>query len=439
MDDPRGEALRRHIQDLVAQYYRHAHAPRPFVPGTTMVPVSGRVYDAQELMNVVEAGLDFWLTTGRFAKAFERALSEMTGSPHVVLTNSGSSANLLAVSALTSPALGDRRLRVGDEVITVAASFPTTINPILQQGLVPVFLDVELPTYNVQVDQLERAWSPRTRAIMLAHTMGNPFPVEAVTAFARAHHLWLVEDTCDALGATYGGQWVGTFGDIGTLSFYPAHHITTGEGGALLTGSGVLKKVIESFRDWGRDCWCDTGKENTCGKRFGWQMGELPAGYDHKYIYSHIGYNLKMTDMQPAVGLAQLPKLPEFIRRRRENFQRLYTGLARYEEFLLLPQSVAGATPNWFGFVITVNATAPFARNALVEFLERHRVATRMLFTGNILRQPAYQDIRARVVGDLPNAEAIMHRTFWIGVYPGLTDEMLDYVLQVFEDFFRHV
>jgi CDP-6-deoxy-D-xylo-4-hexulose-3-dehydrase len=346
------------------------------------------------------------------------------------LVNSGSSANLAAVSALTSPRLGERRLQPGDEVITVAAGFPTTLNPILQNGLVPVFVDVTLPTYNVDVRQLEDALSPRTRGMIFAHTLGNPFDLETVTRFARRHGLWLIEDCCDAVGSTYHGRPVGTFGDLATISFYPAHHITMGEGGAVLTKVPMLASIVESFRDWGRDCWCETGCDNTCGKRFGWQLGSLPAGYDHKYTYSHIGYNLKLTDMQAAVGLAQLEKLDSFVEARRANFRALRQGLAALEEFFILPEATAGAEPSWFGFPIAVRPEAPFTRNQVTQYLEEHKVSTRLLFGGNLTRQPAYRDSRYRVVGSLVNTDFIMDQVFWIGLYPGIRPAAIDYMLE---------
>ncbi len=428
--------LRRRILALVVDYHRKAFPGRSFTPGKDRVPVAGKVFDHQELVNVVDAALDFWLTAGRYAQGLEVALAEFMGLRHVILTNSGSSANLLAVSALTSPKLGDRRLRAGDEVLTVAAAFPTTVNPILQNGLVPVFLDVELGTYNVDPSQLEEAVGERTRAIVLAHTLGNPFNVDAVLEVARRRALFLVEDTCDALGSRYRGRLAGTFGDLATLSFYPAHHITTGEGGAVITNSGILRGVVRSLRDWGRDCWCETGADNTCGRRFGWQLGDLPAGYDHKYVYSHIGYNLKMTDLQAAVGLAQMAKLPAFIERRRKNFDLLRAGLRRYEEVLLLPEATPGAEPSWFGFPITVREPAPFDRQELVLHLEARGVATRLLFGGNLTRQPAYREARFRRAGDLRNTDTVMNQTFWIGLYPGITEDMIDYVLAVFKEFF---
>jgi CDP-6-deoxy-D-xylo-4-hexulose-3-dehydrase len=434
----RATQLRAEILQLVAEYYKEAFAPVPFQPGVTPVPVSGRVFDDAEIKHLVEAALDFWLTTGRFAAQFEREFARFFGLRHAMLVNSGSSANLLALSCLTSPKLGDRALRPGDEVITVAAGFPTTVNPIFQNQLVPVFVDVHIPTYNVDVDQLEAALSDRTRAIMLAHTLGNPFDVQRVVDFARRHQLWLIEDCCDAVGATYQGKKVGTFGDLATVSFYPAHHITMGEGGCVLTDNSKLKTLVESFRDWGRDCWCEPGKDNTCGKRFGWQLGELPEGYDHKYTYSHIGYNLKATDMQAAVGVAQLAKLPAFIEARRRNFQVLWQGLSDLAEFFILPQATPGSDPSWFGFPITVADDAPFTRNDLVQFLEQRKIGTRLLFGGNLIRQPAYSDKKYRVVDNLINTDKALHDTFWIGVYPGLTKQMLDFIISSIHDFIKH-
>jgi len=423
------DQLRGRIAELVAEYYSAAFGGRSFVPGETPVPVSGRVFDAAELQSLVDASLDFWLTTGRFAHEFERRFAKVFGVRHAILVNSGSSANLLALTALTSPSLGERRLRPGDEVITVAAGFPTTVNPILQNGLVPVFLDVTVPTFNVDAGQLEAALGPRTRAVMLAHTLGNPFDLGRVRAFAEAHGLWLIEDCCDAVGATYDGRPVGTFGDLATVSFYPAHHITMGEGGSVLTGSPALEKIVESLRDWGRDCWCDPGKENTCGKRFDWQLGGLPHGYDHKYIYSHIGYNLKATDMQAAVGVAQLDKLPGFIAARRGNFARLHEGLRELEDVLELPEATACSEPSWFGFPMLVRPGAPFTRQELVRHLESRKIGTRLVFAGNLTRQPAYAEATYRVVGDLSTTDRVMHDAFWIGVYPGLTPAMLDYMV----------
>lgn len=423
------QALRAQILTLVADYYAVAFPPPEFIPGLTPVPVSGRVFDASELQHVVDSGLEFWLTTGRFAAQFEREFAQFCGTRHACLVNSGSSANLLAVACLTSPSLAERRLQPGDEVITVAAGFPTTVNPLVQHGLVPVFVDVTVPTYNVDVGQLEAALSARTRAIILAHTLGNPFPVESVAAFARAHDLWLIEDCCDAVGAAYGGRPVGTFGDLATVSFYPAHHLTMGEGGCVLTERPALKKLVEAFRDWGRDCWCDPGRDNTCGRRFDWQLGDLPHGYDHKYTYSHLGYNLKATDLQAAVGVAQLKKLPEFIAARRRNFQTLREGLRGLEEFLVLPEATPGSEPSWFGFPLAVRPEAPFGRDDLVRHLNARKIGTRLLFAGNLTRQPAYQGVRFRTVGALPNSDFVMNQVFWLGVYPGLTPPMLSYIL----------
>lgn len=428
--------LRAEILELVRQYHA-ALPPRAFVPGETPVPFAGRVFDAAEMTSLVDSALDFWLTTGRFAAQFERDFAAWIGVRHALLVNSGSSANLLALTALTSPKLGARQLRPGDEVITVAAGFPTTVNPVVQNRLVPVFVDVHLPTYNIDVSALEEARSPRTRAVMIAHTLGNPFDLDAVGAFCRSHDLWLVEDCCDAVGATYRGQKVGTFGDLATVSFYPAHHITMGEGGCVLTDRPQLKTLVESFRDWGRDCWCDPGKDNTCGKRFDWQLGQLPSGYDHKYTYAHIGYNLKLTDMQAAIGVAQLAKLPAFIAARRQNFQTLHEGLQDLQEFFVLPQATPNSDPSWFGFPLAVRPEAPFKRNDLVRHLEGRKIATRLMFAGNLLRQPAYQDVDHRKIGDLRNTDRVMNEVVWIGVYPGLDAARLTYVLESIQSFCR--
>jgi CDP-4-dehydro-6-deoxyglucose reductase, E1 len=428
----RAAQLRSQILDLACEYCSEAFAARPFIPGETLVPVSGKVFDGAEMRLLVDSSLDFWLTTGRFAEQFEREFARWMGIRECVLANSGSSANLLAISALTSPKLGDRRLRPGDEVISLAAGFPTTVNPILQNGLIPVFIDVAVPTYNADVTQLEAALSPRTRAVFFAHTLGNPFDLDAVAAFARRNSLWLIEDCCDAVGSTYRGRKVGQFGDIATTSFYPAHHITMGEGGSVLMEKPLLRTLVESFRDWGRDCWCAPGKDNTCGKRFDWQLGEMPCGYDHKYTYSHIGYNLKMTDMQAAVGVAQLQKLPSFIEARRRNFARLCEGLRDLTEFFVLPEATPGAEPSWFGLPLAVRPEAPFNRNQVIRELEGSRIATRLLFGGNLARQPAYQDAPIRIAAPLTNTDFVMNQVFWIGVFPGLTPAMIDYVLWVF-------
>ncbi|MEO6221820.1 MAG: lipopolysaccharide biosynthesis protein RfbH, partial [Vicinamibacterales bacterium] len=407
------DTLRAEILAKVGDYYAAAFAAQPFVPGKSPVPVSGRVFDAADLALLTDASLDFWLTTGRFAEQFESRLARWVGTRHAMLCNSGSSANLLALSALTSPTLGADRLKPGDEVVTVAAGFPTTVNPIIQNGMVPVFVDIALGTYEANTGAVAAAIGPRTRAIVLAHTLGNPFDLDAIGTLAKSHNLWLIEDNCDALGATYRGQTTGTFGDLATLSFYPAHHITMGEGGAVLTNQPKLKTVVESFRDWGRDCWCAPGKADTCGKRFDWQLGDLPAGYDHKYIYSHVGYNLKATDMQAAVGVSQLAKLPRFIDARRRNWTRLREGLVSLQEFMLLPEPTPHSEPSWFGFALTIRETAPFSRRELVRFLEARHIGTRLLFGGNLLRQPAYQGVPHRVVGDLVNTDIVMNSTFW--------------------------
>jgi CDP-6-deoxy-D-xylo-4-hexulose-3-dehydrase len=429
--------IRKQILALVSDYYTANWPQTPFIPGETPVPVSGKVFDADDLVHLVDASLDFWLTTGRYAEKFEQEFARFIGVSHCLLANSGSSANLLAVSALTSPELGERRLNAGDEVITVAASFPTTVNPIIQNQLVPVFLDVDIPTYNIDIAHLEEAVSKKTKAIFLAHMLGNPFNLDAVMEIAKRHHLWVIEDICDAVGAEYRGRKVGTFGDLATVSFYPAHHITMGEGGAVLTNSPQLKKLVASFRDWGRDCWCEPGKDNTCGKRFEWQLGDLPRGYDHKYIYSHIGYNLKLTDMQAAIGLAQLKKLPAFIKKRAENFQHLYDGLKDLTDFFILPEAAPKSKPSWFGFPLAVRPEAPFTRNDVIHYLEKHKIATRLLFAGNLMRQPAYREVPYRIVGDLKNSDFVMNNVFWVGVYAGLSPTMLDYVIETLHNFCR--
>jgi CDP-6-deoxy-D-xylo-4-hexulose-3-dehydrase len=426
--------LRAQILKLTREYHAVAFPDKPFLGGISQVPVSGKVFDGDELEHLVDASLDFWLTTGRYAEQFEKDFAKVMGTRHAVLCNSGSSANLLAVTSLTSPRLGKRRLREGDEVITVAAGFPTTVNPILQNRLVPVFVDAELGTYDVRVDQLQEAIGPKTRAIVMAHTLGNPFDIDAVMAVAAEHDLWVVEDTCDAVGATYRGKKVGSFGDISTASFYPAHHITMGEGGCVMTQKKSMRKIIESFRDWGRDCWCAPGKDDTCGRRFDWQLGELPYGYDHKYVYSHIGYNLKATDMQAAVGVAQLGKLPGFIEARRHNWARLRAGLEDLQDRLILPEATANSEPSWFGFALTLRPGFALERADVVRHIEEHRIGTRLLFGGNLLRQPAYLGLPHRVVGSLDNADIITDRTFWVGVYPGLTDDKIDYMIEVLRE-----
>ncbi len=423
------------ILDLVAEYARDRHRPAPFDPAAPRVSCAGRVFGEEEVVELVRTSLDFWLTAGPETEAFERRLREATGHRHALLVNSGSSANLLALTALTSPRLRDRRLRPGDEVITVAAGFPTTVNPILQNGLVPVFVDVTLPEYNIDVTRLEAARSERTRAVMIAHTLGNPFDLDAVTAFCERHGLWLIEDCCDALGSTWNGRSVGTFGDLATLSFYPAHQITLGEGGAVLTQRPILKKLVESFRDWGRDCWCGPGAENTCGLRFSSQHGTLPHGSDHKYVYSHIGYNLKATDMQAAIGLAQLDRLPDFVAARRANHAFLRDVLAEHADVFVLPEATPGSEPCWFGFAITVRPDAGFTRRDLVTYLHARGIDSRQLFGGNLLRQPAYAGVPHRVAGGLETTDLIAEGSFWIGCYPGVDRAALEYVAETFAAF----
>jgi CDP-6-deoxy-D-xylo-4-hexulose-3-dehydrase len=429
--------LRAQIAALVDEYASQAYAPRPFVPGTTPIPPAGKVLGASELKNMVDASLDGWPTTGRFNEAFEARLAAFLGARFVLTVNSGSSANLIALMALTSPRLGDRALRPGDEVIGVAAGFPTTVNPIIQAGAVPVFVDVEIPSYNVNPDLLESAISPRTKAIMLAHTLGNPFNLDVVAALCRKHDLWLIEDCCDALGSRYRGRMVGGFGDIGTLSFYPAHHMTMGEGGAVFTRNAELKKILESFRDWGRDCFCPPGRDNTCCNRFGWKLGDLPQGYDHKYIYSHLGYNLKITDMQAACGLAQMDRLEGFIQTRKTNFDYLKRRLASCEEHLILPEATEGSDPSWFGFLLSLRMGSPFRRLDLLNYLNERKIGTRLLFAGNLMRQPYMIGRNVRIAGELTQTDFILENTFWIGVFPGLTEEMLDYSAFSIEEFFR--
>lgn len=421
--------LRGRILELVSQYHSAHFLHKEFIPGKTSIPCSGKVFDEQELIHLVDASLDFWLTTGRYADAFESKLAGYLGVNHAMLCNSGSSANLLAVSALTSPKLGDRQLRSGDEVITIAAGFPTTLNPIIQNNLTPVFCDVDLGTYNIDCRSLENALSEKTRAIILPHTLGNPFNIDAIQSFARINDLWLIEDNCDALGSRYKGRFTGTFGDLATLSFYPAHHITMGEGGCVVTDSQELKIIVDSFRDWGRDCWCPPGRDNTCRRRFSWQLGDLPPGYDHKYTYSHIGYNLKLTDMQAAIGVAQLDKLDGFIEARRRNWEALKRGLAPLEDYIHLPEATMHSDPSWFGFLITLRDNAKITRNEMIQHLESANIATRLLFGGNLVKQPAYAGVPHRVADPLTNTDLIMRNTFWIGVYPGITPEMIEYMI----------
>jgi Predicted pyridoxal phosphate-dependent enzyme apparently involved in regulation of cell wall biogenesis len=429
--------FRQLILDLVGQYARTFHAPKPFVPNESVVPVSGKVYGEADMRSLVDASLDFWLTTGRFNTEFETKLANYIGTKFALTTNSGSSANLLALSTLTSHNLRKRALKPGDEVITCATGFPTTVNPSLQYGLVPVFVDVDIPTYNIDPAKIEAAITDKTRAIMVAHTLGNPFDLDTVMRLAKKHNLWVVEDCCDALGATYNGQMVGTFGDIGTLSFYPAHHITMGEGGAVFTKSGTLKLLAESMRDWGRDCWCEPGKDNTCGKRFGHKLGSLPKGYDHKYTYSHAGYNLKITDMQAAVGVSQLDRIDEFVAARRRNFALLSERLGVFEDRLIMPKATPNSNPSWFGFPITLRPEAGLSRDDLIRHLEAHRIGTRLLFGGNLIRQPYMSRYNYRVAGDLTNSDIVTENTFWIGLYPGLHSDHISYMTDCISQFLR--
>ena len=431
------EEIRQLISDLVQEYSDIVYAPKRFVPGETFVPVSGKVMGAPELKNMVEASLDGWLTTGRFNEAFERKLADYLGVRDLITVNSGSSANLVAFSTLTSPKLGERAIKKGDEVITVAAGFPTTVNPIIQFGAVPVFVDVDLATHNIDATKIEAAISEKTKAIMLAHSLGNPFDLETVTALCKKYNLWLVEDCCDALGSTYKGQLVGTFGDIATLSFYPAHQNTMGEGGAVFTNNPKLIRIAESFRDWGRDCFCPPGKDNTCKTRFCWQLGDLPYGYDHKYTYSHLGYNLKISDMQAACGLAQLDRLEGFIADRRRNFSYLSKRLESCEKYLHLPVATPQSDPSWFGFPLAVKEESAFTRNHLIEFLDKNRIATRLLFAGNLTKQPYMAGIDFRISGDLTNTDIVMNKTFWLGTFPALDSSHLDYVVDKMESFFK--
>ena len=430
------DQIRAQIAELVEQYAELEYAPKEFVGGESVVPPSGKVLGAKELQLMVEASLDGWLTTGRFNDAFEKRLAEYIGVPYVLTTTSGSSANLLALTALTSPTLGERQLKLGDEVITVAAGFPTTVNPTIQNGLIPVFVDVDIPTYQIKPEMIEAAISEKTKAIMVAHTLGNTFDLKEARRVADKYNLWLIEDCCDALGSTYDGKMVGTIGDIATVSFYPAHHITMGEGGAVFTKHSELRKLVESFRDWGRDCYCPPGCDNTCGKRFDQKMGSLPEGYDHKYTYSHLGYNLKITDMQAACGLAQMDRVEELVQKRKENYTYLLDGLVSCEEFIILPQATPNSDPSWFGFPITLREDSGIQRVDLLKFMDQYRIGTRLLFAGNLTRQPYFENVNYRVVGDLTNTDLIMNNTFWIGVYPGLGQNHLNFIIEKFEEFF---
>jgi len=439
IDDDESSQIRKNILELVTKYSKLSHKKKDFIPGKTMIPVSGKVFDKTELKLLISSSLDFWLTSDRFNKEFEKELSLFLNSKFVLTTNSGSSANLLAISSLKSKELGKRSLHDGDEVITVAAGFPTTVNPIIQNNLVPVFVDVQLGSYVIDETKIEKAISNKTKAIMLAHTLGNSFNLSYIKELCKKYNLWLIEDCCDALGTTYEKKHVGCFGDIGTLSFFPAHHITMGEGGAIFTNNPLLKKITESLRDWGRDCFCAPGKNDTCGKRFDWKLGQLPEGYDHKYTYSHLGYNLKITDMQAAVGLGQLTKLSEFIHSRKENFSYLKNELKKFEKYLILPESTSKSEPSWFGFPITVKESAPFSKNNLVNYLASKLIDTRPLFAGNITKQPCFENISYRIVDNLTNTDLIMNNSFWIGVFPGLTKDMLQYVVEEFKNFFNNL
>ena len=429
--------IRKKIFEKVKSLYQLRKKQDKFVPGKSHINYAGRIYDEKEIINLVDSSLDFWLTAGRYAQDFEKKFSDFIGVKYCSLVNSGSSANLIALTALTSPLLKNKQLKPGDEVITTACGFPTTLNPIIQNNLVPVFIDVELGTYDIQADKIEKAISKKTKAIFVPHTLGNPSNIEKILSLVKKYNLWFIEDNCDALGSKYNGKYTGTFGHISTFSFYPAHHITMGEGGAVATNDSLLKRIILSFRDWGRDCWCEPGHDNTCKMRFNQQFGQLPFGYDHKYVYSHIGYNLKVTDMQAAVGVAQLKKLSVFIESRKKNFKYLYDNLKKYEKNLLLPTATKNSSPSWFGFPIIVRDTSTFNRSDIVNFLEENKIATRMLFGGNLIKQPAYKNIKYRLFGNLKNTDLVMNNLFWIGVYPGINKEKLKYIIHIFDLFFK--
>lgn len=431
------EKMRKKILQKVKEFYRNSKRKKHFIPGKSVVNYAGRVYNEKELINLVDSSLDFWLTAGRYAKEFEEKFAEFLGVKYCLLVNSGSSANLLAVSALTSPLLKERRLKAGDEVLTVACGFPTTVNPIIQNNLIPVFVDIDLNSYNIDANKIEDAISKKTKAIFIAHTLGNPADLESIMHLTRKYKLWFIEDNCDSLGSKYNGRLIGTFGQISTCSFFAAHHMTMGEGGAVITDNPLLKRIVMSLRDWGRDCHCSPGYDNTCGKRFALKFSKLPFGYDHKYIYSHIGYNLKTTEMQAAIGVAQLKKLPGFIAARKKNFKYLLNCFKKYDEFLFLPKASPHSDPSWFGFPLLVKEKSPFSRADIVSYLEHHKIATRMLFGGNLTKQPAYKGVKYRVFGDLKNTDLVMNNLFWIGVYPGMTAPMLNYINKTVESFFK--
>ena len=431
----RENTIRKLVLENVKKFYAVSLKESQFIAGTDYVHYAGRVFDENELVNLVDSSLDFWLTSGRYAGQFEQSIAAYLGVKHCMLTNSGSSANLLAMSALTSPLLCERQLKPGDEVITIACGFPTTLNPIIQNNLVPVFIDIEPGTYNIQIEKIEKAITRKTKALFLPHTLGNPMDIDAINRIVKKYGLWFIEDNCDALGSTYKGLYTGSFGHISTLSFYPGHHITMGEGGALLTNDPLLRKIILSLRDWGRECWCEPGHDDTCRSRFDKQFGRLPLGYDHKYVYSHVGYNLKITDMQAAVGVAQLKKLPALIAKRKENFKKLRSFLKKYEKYFILPVATKNSDPSWFGFTLLVKEDAPFTRMDIVRYLDKHKVATRMLFGGNLTKQPAYEHTKYRVVGGLKYTDLVMNNLFWVGVYPGITKEKMHYMLNIFEKF----
>lgn len=434
----RDKILRKKVLELVRKYYT-AKPKEKFVPSQTYINYAGRVYDEEELVLLVDSSLDFWLTAGRYTREFENKLADFVGVKYALLTNSGSSANLLAISALTSPLLKDRRLKPGDEVITTAVGFPTTLNPILQNNLIPVLVDVEMGTCNIDVSKIAKAITKKTKAIFVSHTLGNPVKLDKILPVVRKHNLWFIEDNCDALGSKYKGRYTGTFGHISTCSFYPAHHITTGEGGAVLTDGPLLRRIILSFRDWGRDCWCEPGTDNTCGKRFNWKLGRLPFGYDHKYIYSHIGYNLRATDMQAAIGVAQLKKLPEFIEIRKKNFAYLYDHLRKYEKYFILLHATEHSEPSWFGFPVIVAENSSFTRADIVNYLENNKVATRMLFGGDLTKQPAYSGTKFKIFGSLENTKRVMNDLFWVGVYPGIAEEHINYISEIFDEFMKTI